>query len=274
VRRNTQLANSNNSDIRMNGYYLKRQRHLSVIPHDNNTNHAWIIIQHNNGTWYWVDPTWTDNTGRVIFGTIINNKEVSKTPIESLCVIKNNLASPPGSSVDYYTNFYTPLFYIGIISNFGMSNKQDFFSLGMDIFGQKNTLGFSFEILYAIGDSIKIYNIIDKYSYERIYYKEYAYYFAVHYSFFKLLNDTIMLGGTFGLGYYDAIITGGGRSYSSSGYSHDEFSGSANNNISSGMAFKIGTYITYHFEIHAIKGILEYKSFGGFSAGFGFSIFY
>ena len=268
------LANRNNSDIRINNYYLKRHRHLSATPHDNNTNHAWIIIQHNNGTLYWVDPTWTDNTGRVVFGTIINNKEVSKKPIENLCVIQNNLPPPSGSYVGYYTDFYIPLFFIGIFSNFGMSNKQDLISLGVDIFGEKNTLGFSFEILYGIGDSIETYNIIDKYSYEKTNYSEYAFYFAAHYSFLKLLYDTILVGGTLGLGYYDAIINGGGSGYSSSGYSHEEFSGSTNDNISSGMAIKIGTYIMYSLDFYSIKGLIEYKSFGGFSLGVGLSILF
>ena len=160
---------------------------------------------------------------------------------------------------------------VGTFFSFKLAKEQDLLAIGVDVFSINNILGFSLEVVYGIGDSIDTYKTINKYSYETTHYNEYAIYFSVHYSFLKFLDDTILLGGTLGLGYRGVIETGGGSSYSSSGFSPDEFDGMTEGNMSSGFAYKAGVYIIYSFDWFSVKGMIEYKSFGGFSAGLGFS---
>jgi opacity protein-like surface antigen len=74
----------------VNGVYVKEhfppQR---VRTHDDATGHAWLWVQHKNGTWYWIDPTWTDNTGYVWWGIVQNGKEVQFYPDPKYCVASN-----------------------------------------------------------------------------------------------------------------------------------------------------------------------------------------
>lgn len=73
----------------MNGIYLKENSRYKIYAHDGATGHAWIWVQHKNGTWYWIDPTWTDNTGYVWWGIVQNGMEVQYYPDPDLCVASN-----------------------------------------------------------------------------------------------------------------------------------------------------------------------------------------
>ncbi len=50
------------------------------------TGHAWFWVQSTDGTVYWVDPTWTDNTGRPVYGIVRGGQEVELSPSSNLCV--------------------------------------------------------------------------------------------------------------------------------------------------------------------------------------------
>lgn len=70
-------------DQTMNGVALKKVREeLQVTPHlDGNgkpaQQHAWLWVEKNDGGQYWVDPTWTDNVGFVVWGYVdLNNREI------------------------------------------------------------------------------------------------------------------------------------------------------------------------------------------------------
>jgi hypothetical protein len=72
-----------------NGVYLKENSRHRVYTHDGASGHAWLWVQHNNGTWYWIDPTWTDNTGYVWWGVVQDGKEVQYYPDATICVASN-----------------------------------------------------------------------------------------------------------------------------------------------------------------------------------------
>lgn len=85
-----------------NGVYVKvpdKGGARSVSTHDSATNHAWIWIERNDGIWFWVDPTWTDNLGYVVYGYVSNGKEIQCKPDNGYCInypsSLNNLPSPP-----------------------------------------------------------------------------------------------------------------------------------------------------------------------------------
>jgi len=75
--------------IIMNGVYLKENSRHNVSAHDMASGHAWIWIQHNDGTWYWIDPTWTDNTGYPWWGSVRDGMEVQYNPDPKYCVATN-----------------------------------------------------------------------------------------------------------------------------------------------------------------------------------------
>ncbi len=60
--------------------------HNHILAHDRATNHAWFWVQSTDGTVYWIDPTWTDNTGRPVYGIVRGGKEIELSPSSSLCV--------------------------------------------------------------------------------------------------------------------------------------------------------------------------------------------
>ena len=64
----------------LNGISVKENSRYRVRAHDDATGHAWLWIQHKNGTWYWIDPTWTDNTGYPWWGIVENGREVQYYP--------------------------------------------------------------------------------------------------------------------------------------------------------------------------------------------------
>ncbi|MDR2178110.1 MAG: hypothetical protein LBP20_08755 [Treponema sp.] len=52
----------------LNGVYVKEQSRKRVRSHGNTTWHAWLWAVGNDGTIYWIDPTWTDTSGYVWWG--------------------------------------------------------------------------------------------------------------------------------------------------------------------------------------------------------------
>ena len=78
-----------NSTVVSNGVYLKENSRHNVYAHDGASGHSWLWVQHNNGTWYWIDPTWTDNTGYVWWGIVENGREVQYYPDPAYCVASN-----------------------------------------------------------------------------------------------------------------------------------------------------------------------------------------
>jgi hypothetical protein len=77
-----------------NGVYLRENSRQRVYAHDGATGHAWIWVQHNNGTWYWIDPTWTDNTGYPWWGMVQDGREVQYYPGPKYS-IATNFPRPP-----------------------------------------------------------------------------------------------------------------------------------------------------------------------------------
>jgi tetratricopeptide (TPR) repeat protein len=78
-----------------NGVYLKEHSRQNVRNHGGTTTwHAWLWVYGNDGTVYWIDPTWTDNTGYVWWGVVQNGEEVSRYPDASLCRVPINPGDP------------------------------------------------------------------------------------------------------------------------------------------------------------------------------------
>ncbi len=80
---------------RWNGVYCKKKAEYKIKTHSGATWHAWIWIQRTDGTWYWIDPTWTDNTGYVWWGYVNNEAEIQLLPSAKYCII------PPPDLSDY-----------------------------------------------------------------------------------------------------------------------------------------------------------------------------
>ena len=92
------------ADVIRNGIYLKRKDVKNVKAHKGTngvraTHHEWLWIQRNDGTWFWIDPTWTDNLGYVVYGYVDDGEEIQLRPDEKFCInfpsYLNNLSLPP-----------------------------------------------------------------------------------------------------------------------------------------------------------------------------------
>ena len=64
------------------------------------TNHAWLWIERTDGVWFWIDPTWTDNLGYVVYGYVSSSgEEIQCRPDRNFCIEYpaelNNLPLPP-----------------------------------------------------------------------------------------------------------------------------------------------------------------------------------
>jgi len=94
------------STITMNGVYLKEKSRHNIYAHDGATGHAWLWVQHNNGTWYWIDPTWTDNTGYPWWGKVENGKEVQYDPNPDYCMAKNYPGAYIANNIPQYQPSY------------------------------------------------------------------------------------------------------------------------------------------------------------------------
>ncbi len=60
--------------------------HNHIYAHDGATSHAWFWVQATDGIIYWVDPTWTDNTGRPVYGIVRGGREVQLEANPGYCV--------------------------------------------------------------------------------------------------------------------------------------------------------------------------------------------
>ncbi|MDR2434430.1 MAG: tetratricopeptide repeat protein [Treponema sp.] len=72
-------------DLEQNGVYVKVASRPNVQAHNDITYHAWLWVIGNDGTTYWIDPTWTDNTGYVWWGVVRNGREEQVAPATRLC---------------------------------------------------------------------------------------------------------------------------------------------------------------------------------------------
>lgn len=95
------IGTKNDYSRLQNGEYIKTYNTSlrSVKTHNGATNHAWLWIQRADGVWFWVDPTWTDTGGYVVYGYVKNGQEIQCRPDEKYCEIYpaylNSLPSPP-----------------------------------------------------------------------------------------------------------------------------------------------------------------------------------
>lgn len=71
----------------------------NVKTHDRITHHAWVWIERADGVQFWIDPTWTDNLGYVVYGYVKNSQEVQCRPSREFCInypaYLDNLPLPP-----------------------------------------------------------------------------------------------------------------------------------------------------------------------------------
>lgn len=63
------------------------------------THHAWVWIERADGVQFWIDPTWTDNLGYVVYGYVKNKEEIQCRPDKKYCInypsYLDNLPPPP-----------------------------------------------------------------------------------------------------------------------------------------------------------------------------------
>lgn len=57
-----------------------------VKTHSGATNHAWVWIERADGVQFWIDPTWTDNSGYVVYGYVKNGEEIQCRPSKEFCI--------------------------------------------------------------------------------------------------------------------------------------------------------------------------------------------
>ena len=103
-------GDKNNYTVIQNGVYMKRPAnnpYRSVKTHRHAdgkgkraTHHAWIWIERADGVQFWVDPTWTDNCGYVVYGYVSQSgEEIQCRPDKKYCIDYPNyldsLPSPP-----------------------------------------------------------------------------------------------------------------------------------------------------------------------------------
>jgi tetratricopeptide (TPR) repeat protein len=86
----------------MNGVPLKENSRQNVRSHGDATNHAWLWVYGNDGTIYWIDPTWTDNSGYVWWGVVRNGEETQARPSTEYCMV----TIPSVTTFDYFNSGY------------------------------------------------------------------------------------------------------------------------------------------------------------------------
>jgi tetratricopeptide (TPR) repeat protein len=77
----------------LNGVYVKEASRQNARAHGSATYHAWLWVYGNDGEIYWIDPTWTDNNGYVVWGVVRDGEEVQLNPLEALNAVKVDPAS-------------------------------------------------------------------------------------------------------------------------------------------------------------------------------------
>ena len=102
-------GNKNDYSVIQNGVYVKRPANnpfRSIKTHRLNNqgnraiHHAWVWIQRADGVQFWIDPTWTDNLGYVVYGYVSSSgEEIQCRPNRDFCINYpsnlNNLPLPP-----------------------------------------------------------------------------------------------------------------------------------------------------------------------------------
>lgn len=176
-------SNRNEATRIQNGVYVKTygsSSYRDVKTHKmlNGTralHHAWLWGMRNDGVWFWVDPTWTDNLGYVVYGYVANGEEIQLRPDEKYCInypdYLKNLPAPPkwgkklapststttsSTSTSYSSSSSSnPIggyFSLGYIGTFNLGNETDssFFNF------HKYGFEFSAETLADQGDIFAI----------------------------------------------------------------------------------------------------------------------
>jgi tetratricopeptide (TPR) repeat protein len=85
----------NQATMVVNGVAVRENSRQNIRTHGGATKHAWLWVYGNDGTIYWIDPTWTDNSGQVVWGIVRNGMEVQMQPRQDLCIapVSSNEAS-------------------------------------------------------------------------------------------------------------------------------------------------------------------------------------
>ena len=90
----------------VNGVPVKENSRRTIKAHGGITFHAWLWVIANDGTIYWIDPTWTDTMGYVIWGVVRDGREDQLPPAAQLCAvdIPNDAALDPFNRGEAYMN--------------------------------------------------------------------------------------------------------------------------------------------------------------------------
>lgn len=88
-------GSKNYADRIQNGVPLRNIATKKVLPHKDSSgkrasNHAWVWVQRMDGIWFWLDPTWTDNLGYVVWGYVKDGEEIQLRPDRKFCVTYPN----------------------------------------------------------------------------------------------------------------------------------------------------------------------------------------
>lgn len=109
------LAKPGEHDTYRNGEYLNEYTTEFISSHKTTkgtrvTHHAWLWIQRDDGTWFWIDPTFTDNLGYVVYGYVDRDtdEEIQLKPDKNLCLLYPSYLNdlPEYESVRYNEDFY------------------------------------------------------------------------------------------------------------------------------------------------------------------------
>ncbi|MDR1972837.1 MAG: tetratricopeptide repeat protein [Treponema sp.] len=79
---------------RWNDVFCKENSRQNVRSHEGAKMHAWLWVYGNDGIIYWIDPTWTDNSGYVWWGAVRDGREVQGAPLASLSKVAVNPNDP------------------------------------------------------------------------------------------------------------------------------------------------------------------------------------
>jgi tetratricopeptide (TPR) repeat protein len=75
------------ASMTVNGVSVRENSRQNIRTHGGAKNHAWLWVYGKDGTIYWIDPTWTDNAGQVVWGIVRNGAEVQMRPRQELCIV-------------------------------------------------------------------------------------------------------------------------------------------------------------------------------------------
>lgn len=84
-------TNRTNANTVQNGVYVKESSRSEYVKTHKQTNgkrathHSWLWVERSDGVWFWIDPTWTDNLGYVVYGYVAKDEEIQCRPDEKYC---------------------------------------------------------------------------------------------------------------------------------------------------------------------------------------------